>query len=166
MNEADKELIAREFPDFDRSSLPEIPEGFICGAYHNDVCPLWYERETPEPGDIMLGVDYPAEDMRDHPGEDRFSVNLTQQNRTEDVLFTSDDWSEIVSIVRYVRMVRKFGLGFHPDTRGADYIMDDGSRCLTDDEAKAHDALVEQVCGITDPYDIGEQVWKALGLTD
>ena len=38
------------------------------------------------------------------------------------------------------KWVAKFGLGFHPDTRGADYVDSAGACCLTDAEAAEYDA--------------------------
>jgi hypothetical protein len=42
--------------------------------------------------------------------------------------------------------VSHFGLGFHPDTRGADYVDGDGNPSLT--EAARYDAEMERLFGL------------------
>lgn len=69
-------------------------------------------------------------------------------------------------------MIVRFGLGFHPDTRGADYTFDvkDAAggyvRCMTDDEAIRFDMDVEAACGLCDVYELSQRIWRELRLTD
>lgn len=43
------------------------------------------------------------------------------------------------------KWIERFGLGFHPDTRGEDYVNADGSRVLTDDEVKQYEFDIDEV---------------------
>jgi hypothetical protein len=57
---------------------------------------------------------------------------------------------------RFCGWAEQLGLGFHPDTRGADYVEADGSPTLTADEAAQYDADMEAVFDRTiDPYEVG-----------
>jgi hypothetical protein len=161
-------MIAREFPDFDLGTLPIIPDGFVCTAWHNDTCPTWHEGESlhePKPGELMLAIDYADKTLREFPesSHDRFSLHIYADN-SPTFLVQSDDWAEIETAVTFARYVRLLGLGFHPDTRGDDYINGDGSRTFSDDEATAFDATVEAMFGLGDCYQFSLDIWRALGL--
>lgn len=56
------------------------------------------------------------------------------------------------------------GLGFHPDTRGADYVNRDGSRVFNDAQAAAVDALLDRILAHVDPYDAGVEEMRKQGL--
>lgn len=62
------------------------------------------------------------------------------------------------------KWVSKFGLGFHPDTPGADYVDSKGARCLTDTEAAQYDADMETLAGLGDQYEFGLDAMRAAGL--
>ena len=47
-------------------------------------------------------------------------------------------------INQLMRWRNQIGLGFHPDTRGADYVRQDGTRLFARDEASEHDARIQQ----------------------
>jgi hypothetical protein len=65
----DQEKIAREFPDFDITTLPEIPAGFIAEPWHHEACP----RFINEAARLALWIDYADPAMRDMgPDFDRF----------------------------------------------------------------------------------------------
>jgi hypothetical protein len=65
----------------------------------------------------------------------------------------------------YICLVRKFGLGFHPDTRARDYIDDDGlPTYATDEEADMHDFIVQTAFRLCDPYEVAIEVWEDMGL--
>ena len=49
----------------------------------------------------------------------------------------------------------QIGLGYHPDTRFADYISPDGTATYTAEEARQLDELTGQAFEFIDPYEIG-----------
>jgi hypothetical protein len=145
------DLLKREFPDFDQATLPTIPEGFTCSAWHHDTCPTWAERQSadePKAGDMMLAVDYADPTLREFPNCDRFSVSLYHGNGIAYPFVSADDFGDIETAIAFVRHVRELGLSFHPDTRGRDYVgPGDFGRVFPGD---AQEATV--------------QIWTALGL--
>jgi hypothetical protein len=64
------------------------------------------------------------------------------------------------------KWVAEFGLGFHPDTRGRDYV-EDGNRCLTDAKADEYDSDMDRLFKVAaDPYKEGLEAMKAAGIID
>ncbi len=63
------------------------------------------------------------------------------------------------------------GHGFHPDTRGADYITDE-NRTFTERQAKTYDASISQCFDICDaasinPYELAIEIYDVIfGLVD
>ena len=164
-----QELITREFPDFDQSTLPVIPDGFECTAWHNDTMPTWYEDDMQDKAScMMIAIDFVDPDLREFPEEPcRFHLYMLPANDcSPHPVYSTNEWSEVESLVRLVRYVRAFGLGFHPDTRGSDYVNGDGARTFTDDEAGLYDATITAVCGLSslDIYEFSISIWNALGL--
>lgn len=162
---SDAAMVQREFPDFDLETLPTLPDGFTCAAWHNDSCPAWYEGDPAvyEAGKLMIAVDYADPNLREFPEGDRFSLHMVRVADTSpEPLLSSDEWTDIEIAVRFIRYVRQFGLGFHPDTRGKDYVDSQGSRCFTDSEAAEYDAVIANFDG--DAYETAITVWKALNL--
>jgi len=160
-------LVAREFSDFDVTTLPpSMPDGFSCTAWHHDVCPTWMEGQSGDDlksGDLMISIDY-AEPLREFPDVPRFQVSMYCTDDW-DMLHDSDDWAEIEVAVAYVRYVRTLGLGFHVDTRGRDYVQDgNGVRVFSDAEAEEYDRVVDRVHGFADPFELAFTVWRTLGL--
>ena len=61
--------------------------------------------------------------------------------------------------------VATFGLGFHPDTTGEDYVNADGTRSLTDAEAVAYDADMARLFDLPgDPYAVALEAMRKAGL--
>lgn len=164
------DLLRREFPDFDQTTLPAIPEGFECTAWANDALPTWHEGQSadePLPGRLMIGIDFADKALREDPDPaiKRFSLSIYFGDCSPEPILDTDDWSVLEAAVRLVGYIRKLDLGFHPDTRGRDYVMhSDGSRVFTDAEADDIDACVAAVSGACDVYEFGLAVWKAMGL--
>jgi hypothetical protein len=159
---------AQEFPDYDLSTLPEIPDGFQSTAWHNESCPTWHERDStsePKVGDLMLAIDYADESRREMPGGQRFNLHMYDGACEPHPLISSDDWAVIEDAVSFARYVRRLGLGFHPDTRGDDYVNADGSRTFTDEEAADYDDAIEAASLGVDPYAFGIEIWETMGLT-
>jgi hypothetical protein len=63
------------------------------------------------------------------------------------------------------RWVAVFGLGFHPDTRGVDYVDGSGARCLSDERADDYEAEMELLSSLDCcPYEAGLGAMRAAGL--
>lgn len=160
-------LLKREFPDFDRATLPRLPKGFTCAAWHNDSCPTWYEDDPAElePGKLMIAVDFPDPELREFPDSDRFTLHMVRKkDEGPEPVISSDDWEVVENAVRFIRYVRDLKLGFHVDTPGADYVNSDGSRTFAEKEAARLDITVETLR--MDPYETAFMVWRALGLME
>ena len=161
--------LTREFPRFDPASLPAIPAGFWPTHWRNDSQPTWHEKPSrPEPGSLMLAIDFEADADRECPGDFRFNLMIYPGDCSPEPLFGSDDWEEIEIVIRLVRYVRMFGLGFHPDTPGDQYVVGEaGTRCFSEAEAEAYDSdLDAAVDRLGDVYEITVVVWRALGLIE
>jgi hypothetical protein len=161
------EKVAHEFPLFDLSTLPPIPDGFESTAWHSETCPTWHEGSSdasPKQGDLMLAIDYPVDDDRECPGGDRFNLAMYDGQDNPIFVASSNDWAVVENAIMFARYVRHLGLGFHVDTRGNDYVNGDGSRTYTDAEAEEYDRVVYEVHGIADPYELAFTIWRTLGL--
>jgi hypothetical protein len=167
---SDMDILRREFPDFDPATLPAIPEGFTCTAWHNDTCPTWAEGQSadePKAGDMMLAIDYADPTLREFPNCDRFSISLYSDNGIAYPFVASSDWRNIETAIQFVKHVRELGLGFHADTRGRDYVgPGDFGRFFTDEQADQYDENVGDMAEITDPHEAAIAIWKAMGLVN
>ena len=164
---SDADIIAREFPDFDLSTLPQIPDGFVSTAWHNESCPTWHEGDnlaSPKQGDLMLAIDYADEALRECPGGEQFNLHMYDGAGSPEFLVGSNDWVVIEDAVDFARYVRLLGLGFHPDTRGADYVNRDGSQTFTDAEAERYENIIGGTALNVDPYEFGMKIWTLMGL--
>lgn len=90
--------MAREFPDFDQSTLPAIPAGFEDESWHNDACPSFYSEALQ----LRLWVDYAKPEERETFSGGRFT--LQHEPRTDGVidgeasdLVSSDEWSDVLA---------------------------------------------------------------------
>lgn len=169
MTNEETALLSREFPDFDQATLPEIPEGFVCAAWHNDALPFWYEGgDAVKEGQLVLAIDFADESFREYPGTKRFTLGIGSLDDPNHVpLVSTDDWRLIEAWVRMARLIRdKLGLGFHPDTRGRDYVEDGtgGVRSFTDEEAASYDADINTICEAGDIYEPAFAIWRGMGL--
>jgi hypothetical protein len=64
---------------------------------------------------------------------------------------------------RFVRWcVEQLGLGYHPDTRFADYVEEDGRPAFTPAQALQLDELTEKAFAFIDPYEVGMAEFKKL----
>ena len=85
-------LLAKEFPDFDVTTLPTIPVGFVDSSWHNDACPSFTK------GDLHLFVDYADKTLSEWPDSPRYSLlRNVGSNATE--LCHSDNWSDILAAI-------------------------------------------------------------------
>lgn len=61
------------------------------------------------------------------------------------------------------KWVKELGLGFHIDTRGEDYVADDGSQALTARQIERYDADMASLFGLCDdPYAIAVEAMEPL----
>ena len=93
------ELLAREFPDFDLATLPAIPDGFLCCAWHNDSCPVWYDADPDalKAGTRMLTIDFADPDMREWPECPRFTLHRVAVDDTSpEPVFSTDVWDDML----------------------------------------------------------------------
>jgi hypothetical protein len=79
-----------EFPDYPAADMPTMPEGFTDQSWHNDTCPCWAR------GDLVIWCDYVDTAKREWDDGPRFVVA-----RLHDVLFTSDDWADVIGFLQY-----------------------------------------------------------------
>lgn len=163
--------IAVEFPEFDVSTLPgEIPGGFVASHWHNEACPSW---SHPYLG-LQIWIDYADTSMRDFPDGRRFTLEYMPgdcDDKRRMVLAWSDDWAVVLATLQDLdaamiasRWVKRFGLGFHPDTRGVDYVDAAYVRCLSDVEAAEYEVDIDTLFGLCDPYEAGLRAMDAAGL--
>lgn len=163
--------IAVEFRDFDVSTMPgEIPAGFEASHWHNEACPSW---SHPDLG-LQVWIDYADVTMREFPDGRRFTLEYMPGDVDDSrrmVLAWSDDWAVVLATLRDLdasmiasKWVKRFGLGFHPDTRGVDYVDAAGVRCLSDVEAAEYEVDIDTLHGLCDPYEAGLRAMDAAGL--
>lgn len=84
-----------EFPDFDATTLPAIPEGWTDTSWHNDICPSFNTGKG-----TYVFVDFADIELREFDGCKRFSVHTDPEvTNSNDVLFESDDWADVLKFV-------------------------------------------------------------------
>jgi len=83
-----------EFPDFDPSWLPAIPEEWVDISWHNDACPSF--KTTC---DRIVFIDYPNKKDREIPTTTRFTVTAATEDDESMVLFMSDDWAKVIEFI-------------------------------------------------------------------
>lgn len=85
---------AREFPDFDQTTLPAIPAGFEDVSWHNDSCPSFLNEKAG----LIIFTDYADPALREFEEGPRFNLN-TWDNGNCDTLRESDDWQDILDAI-------------------------------------------------------------------
>ncbi len=136
---------------------------------------------------VEVDPDHKATDPVAHVQLDEYFLCLDHWDNQLQVFAVADECSEITEVefelipmsaneakarTLLTPMIVRFGLGFHPDTRGADYVFDTKDthghhvRCMTDDEAIRFDLDVEAACGLCDVYELSDRIWRELRLTD
>jgi hypothetical protein len=93
-----KPLFMREFPSFDPTSLPDIPEGFEDISWHNDACPSFLNKKAG----LRLFVDYP-----DYPRETANGFRFTLCHADEDGdcgagIVQTEDWADVTAAIAEV----------------------------------------------------------------
>ena len=169
MTNEDTARLVREFPDFDLATLPEIPEGFHCHAWHNDTCPVWYDvadgKDCGRVGIMMLAVDFSDHSLREFPAGPRFTLHMVQADDTSpEPILSSDEWTTIQSGLRLIGHIRHLGYAFHPDTHPREYENAYDMRLFTDEQCEQIVADMEAVGACEDIYEFGMAVWRGMGL--
>jgi hypothetical protein len=95
--ETDIGTLAYEFPDYDATTLPELPEGFEPSHWHNDACPSWVN----EARNLRLFIDWPNFEDRDWEGP-RYSLqtNMDEGDYSGHEIAASDSWDEILPLIK------------------------------------------------------------------
>ncbi|MDT4855781.1 hypothetical protein FQZ97_901480 [compost metagenome] len=84
--------LKRQFPDYDASTLPEIPAGFGDTSSRNDACPSF----TDEARGLQIFIDY-AEAADREPNAVRFSLRELD-GQLENIIDTND-WAEMLECI-------------------------------------------------------------------
>ncbi|MET4576758.1 hypothetical protein ABIE13_001867 [Ottowia thiooxydans] len=87
------ERLRREFPDFDITTLPTIPEGYVDSSSRIDAAPSF---ENAELG-LKVYVDYANYADRGSGRSQRFCVSCYDEEAGdfEDVALSTNDWAEV-----------------------------------------------------------------------
>jgi hypothetical protein len=87
-------LIAIEFPDYDVTTLPTMPVGFVDSSWHNDACPSFTK------GDLTVFVDYADSAMREcGPDAPRFVLVRHTSDGDVTTLATTDVWARLLGAI-------------------------------------------------------------------
>ena len=88
------ERLRREFPDFDITTLPTLPEGYVDASSYIDAAPSF---ENAERG-LKVFVDYANYADRESGRSQRFCVSRYDEEAGdyEDVDLSTNDWDEVI----------------------------------------------------------------------
>ena len=86
--------LRREFPDFDVSTLPTLPEGYFDTSEYIDAAPSF---ENPE-GTLKVFIDYANYADRQSGRSQRYCVSRfdEEEGDFEDVALSTNDWAEVL----------------------------------------------------------------------
>lgn len=93
--------LAKEFPTYDQTALPAIPEGFEDVSWHNDTCPMFQH----DGAGLALFIDFRDRKDREFQERDRFAVKRMTMGEDgweltdEGEYFASDDWAVICAYI-------------------------------------------------------------------
>lgn len=91
--------IKTEFPDYDASTLPPIPEGWIDSSYSGDVCPSW---TTPD-NSWQIWIDYADPAQREFTDARRYTAKPLDADGCiiDDYVCSehTDDWDAILKAI-------------------------------------------------------------------
>jgi hypothetical protein len=90
-------LMAREFTDFDQSTLPAIPADWQDSSWHNDACPSFTIGDTAG-AFLHVFIDYADPDEREL--SERYSLSVVDEQGDWTDLLRTDDWPAILEAVR------------------------------------------------------------------
>lgn len=86
--------LRREFPDYDITTLPTLPEGYFDTSSYIDAAPSFQNEE----GTLKVYVDYANYADRDSGRSQRYCVSRYDEEEEdfEDVALSTNDWAEVV----------------------------------------------------------------------
>jgi len=87
-------LMAKEFPEFDQSTLPAIPTDWIDNSWHNDVSPSF----VIEAARVRVFINEANESEREIAGE-RFHVLSTDDATLDHNFLSTNDWWRVLKCV-------------------------------------------------------------------
>ena len=88
------ERLRHEFPDFDITTLPPLPEGYFDASSYIDAAPSFeIEKRT-----LKVYVDYANYADRESGRSQRFCVSCYDEEAGdfEDVALSTNDWDEVI----------------------------------------------------------------------
>ncbi|WP_249292514.1 hypothetical protein, partial [Achromobacter ruhlandii] len=88
------ERLRREFPDYDITTLPTLPEGFVDSSSYIDAAPSFENQERG----LKVYVDYANYADRESGRSQRFCVSRCDEETDddEDVVLSTNDWAEVI----------------------------------------------------------------------
>lgn len=178
-----------EFPDYPANDLPVIPSHWLDSSWRVDVCPFWTispdmgvwvdyadtrRRELDGPRFIVVrlvdGMHVPTasalletDDWRDvlaFEYRDRIGYNPFTVGPAVTVDEVAATLAEHAAIAIAVHWAARIGLGFHPDTRGADY----DPPLSADDVARYDSDMATLMRAVADPYAVALEAMGDAGL--
>lgn len=84
------ELMQREFPDFDQSTLPAISANWEDISWHNDTCPSF--SASPE---VRVYIDYADKALREWEDSRRFGIVCDGDGS----MIETDDWDKALTYI-------------------------------------------------------------------
>ena len=99
------------FPDFDQSTLPNIPVNWNDSSWHNEPCPSFTIGDAS--GEFLqVFIDYPETDKREFPEGGRFTVLQVKANGDTVTLYQGDDWQAVERVTLGAEYVD--AIGYNP----------------------------------------------------
>ncbi len=89
-------LYKYEFPNYDGDFF--IPNNWLDGSYHNDVCPHAFIRSKDETIEFRLWQDYIDIDLREYDNGKRYTFEIIVNESTV-YEYSSDDLDEVKKII-------------------------------------------------------------------
>ncbi|WMD22343.1 hypothetical protein RAS12_08165 [Achromobacter seleniivolatilans] len=88
------ERLRREFPDYDITTLPPIPDGYFDASSYIDAAPSFENEERS----LKVFVDYANYADRQSGRSQRFCVSRYDEEAGdfEDVALSTNDWAEVM----------------------------------------------------------------------
>lgn len=154
--------LAREFPDFDLSTLPAIPDDWQDTSWHNDTCPSF--EVLPQ---WVVYIDYADTALREFPeAPTRFSLQALRADGEFFTLVDTNDWQAVLDRVDLqkripsldatdgttmdkIRLAREFGSKVQEELSRADFRAvlelnrNDSAACHTHDFCDANMLMLD-----------------------
>lgn len=96
MNSNSYQLLQAEFPRYDVSTPPALPQGFVDTSWQNDACPSF----TNELRRVQVFVDYADPKEREcGPEAPRFSLLTLDEHGDQNYICNTNEWSEMLALI-------------------------------------------------------------------